>query len=390
LRHEDFSERSPGRLVPALDGYLTFEPNPLPPVLEYGHALVGLLSEATLALGKLDGVGRMLPNPHLLIRPFVRREAVLSSQIEGTVTRLDQLLLYEAEPDLEAGQAPDVAEVANYVRALEYGLGQLAEGMPVCLRLLRQIHQHLMEGVRGSDKRPGQFRQCAVLIGRQGQGFEDARFVPASHTALDALLRDFEQFLNQPGDLPLIVQLALAHYQFETIHPFMDGNGRLGRLLITLLLCERRALAQPLLYLSAYLERHRNAYLDHLLEVSRQGAWTEWITFFARGVQEEAGDAARRSFQLLRLWQQYRERISALRSPVPVKLVDQLFASPYLTNKKAAEVLGMSFPTAQRHIGKLESAGILREITGRSRNQVFLAAEVMALLEVPVAPAEPA
>ncbi len=186
-------------------------------------------------MGELAGLGRRLPNPHLLIRPFLRREAVLSSRIEGTVTRLDQLFLFESDAD-EVAHPADVAEVANYVHALEYGLQKLGEGLPLCWRLLREVHERLMQGVRGENKRPGQFRNCDVLIGRPGQLWDDARFVPPAHAALDPLLRHFEEFLNAPGDLSPVVQIALAHYQFETLHPFMDGNGRLGRLLITLML----------------------------------------------------------------------------------------------------------------------------------------------------------
>src|SRR5262249_33484686 len=190
-------------------------------------ALVRQLSDAAQALGELAGVGRRLPNPHLLIRPFLSREAVLSSRIEGTVTRLDQLFLFEAEAD-ELVHPVDVGEVANYVRALESGLQRLSEGLPLCLRLLREVHERLLQGVRGENKRPGQFRNCGVMIRRGGQTWDDARFIPPTHDALEPLLRDFERFLNNPGDLPVVAQLALAHYQFETVHPFMDGNGRLG------------------------------------------------------------------------------------------------------------------------------------------------------------------
>jgi len=217
-----------------------------------------------------------------LIRPFLKREAVLSSRIEGTVTRLDELLRFEAQAESNTEIDSDINEVLNYVTALDYGLLRLAEEMPLRLRLLQEIHEKLMWNVRGSDRRPGEFRKSNVLIARPGQSPDEARFVPPLHTELLPLLTDFEKFLNEPGDMPLVVQLASAHYQFEAIHPFTDGNGRIGRLLITLMLCERKCLPQPMLYLSAYFERHDAEYRDHLLSVSQRASWEDWIAFFRR------------------------------------------------------------------------------------------------------------
>jgi len=381
LRPDEFTPEAPGRLVPSPLGYWTFEPAPLPPDLRFDLGLVRQLSEADRALGELAGVGRRLPNPHLLIRPFIRREAVLSSRIEGTITRLDQLFLFEAEPG-EIAHPVDVAEVANYVHALEDGLQRMADGLPLCWRLLRDVHARLLQGVRGENRRPGQFRNCDVLIGRSGQSWDEARFVPPAHTALDPMLRDLERFLNAPGDLPVVVQLALAHYQFETLHPFRDGNGRLGRLLITLMLCERRVLPLPLLYLSAFLERHSQDYKDGMLAVSRRGAWAEWIRFFAQGVAEQARDAVDRAAKLLDLWQDYRVRVREVsQSSAPLQLVDELFAAPYLTITRAAEVLKVTFPTAQTGMKKLEELGMVREITGQKRNRIYQAREILALLD---------
>jgi cell filamentation protein, protein adenylyltransferase len=381
LRQEDFAPNAPGRLVRSPQGYWTFEPAPLPPDFPFDLGLIRQLSEADRALGELAGLGRRLPNPHLLIRPFLRREAVLSSRIEGTVTRLDQLFLFESDAD-EVAHPADVAEVANYVHALEYGLQQLGEGLPLCWRLLREVHARLMQGVRGENKRPGQFRNCDVLIGRPGQSWDDARFVPPAHTALDPLLRHFEQFLNDPGALSPVVQIALAHYQFETLHPFMDGNGRLGRLLITLMLCAESVLPQPLLYLSAFLERRSQDYKDRMLEVSRQGAWAEWVRFFARGVAEQAHDAVDRAARLLDLWQVYRVRVrEASQSSAALRLLDELFAAPFLTIPRAAQLLEVTFPTAQSNMKKLEDLGILHEITGHKRNRIYQAREILALLD---------
>ena len=356
--------------------------------MTYDSALTNVLNEAFFALGQLRMVGVLLPNPHLLIHPFVRREAVLSSRIEGTVTRLDQLLLFEAQEEATDGDS-DVAEVVNYINALEYGLKRLGDGMPLCLRLLREVHEQLLSGVRGAEKRPGQFRRCEVMIGRRGLSYDDARFVPPSHTALDPLLRDFERYLNVPGDLSVVAQLAVTHYQFETIHPFMDGNGRLGRLLITLMLCERQVLPLPLLYLSVYFERHDNEYRDLMLEVSRRGEWVEWITFFARGVAEQAGDAVQRSQRLLELWRGYRQRVQDAGQPAFVlSLVDRLFAAPAVTITGAAKLMGVSFPTAQKYVESLEAAGVLTEATGRARKRTYMAQEILRLLDEAVTPGQ--
>lgn len=382
LRSEDFSNPATGRLERCLDGYWTFIPAPLPPNLTFSGALVTRIAEAERALGELAGLGRVLPNVLLLVRPFVKREAVLSSRIEGTVTRLDQLLLFEATPDSDAVEVDDALEVMNYVRALDHGIKRLAEGMPLCLRLIRELHERLMTGVRGGDKRPGEFRNRAVMIGRPGQSFAQARFVPPHQASLDPLLNDFERFLNAPGDLPIVAQLALAHYQFEVIHPFLDGNGRLGRLLITLMLCERKILPQPLLYLSAFFEKHSQAYRDHLLHVSQRGAWNEWIEFFATGVAEQAQDAVSRSGRLLDLQQNYRERVQKTsQSSAMLRLVDLLFASPFVTLNGIAKSLGVTHRAATVNVEKLVALGILLESdTRKKRLRVFHAPEILALL----------
>ncbi len=380
LRPHEFAADAPGQVVRDPKGYWTYEPAPLPPRLTFDGSLVTTLSQADRALGELAGVGSMLPNPHLLIGPFLRREAVLSSRIEGTVTRLEQLLLFEVRPD-DGDPSGDVGEVASYVRALEFGLARLAE-LPVSLRLMKEIHLRLMEGVRGESKRPGHFRAIQVMIGRPGQSLEDARFVPPAPAAVQNHLRALESFIHAPNDLPILVQLALIHYQFEAIHPFMDGNGRIGRLLITLLLCERGCLPQPLLYLSAYLERHSDAYRDHLLRVSQGGGWIDWIRFFADGVAEQAIDSVHRARRLLALQKQYRDRLQAKsNSSLVLRLVDELFASPVLTIARAMELLGVTFRSAQQNVDKLLKAGILREVTGKQRNRVYIAQGIMNLLD---------
>lgn len=382
MRAKDFHKNAPGTLKRSPDGALTFVPAKLPPNLEFTSLLVRQIAEAERALGELAGIGRLLPNAMLLIRPFLKREAVLSSRIEGTVTRLDQLLLFEAQPDGDAEQTADVHEVLNYVRALDYGLDCLKNNMPLCLRLFREIHGRLMQGVRGGEKRPGEFRRCPVMIGRHGQSYDDARFVPPHHTMLDGLLHDFEKFLNKPGDLPLVVQLAVAHYQFEAIHPFMDGNGRIGRLLITLMLCERGCLPEPLLYLSAFFEAHNDEYRDHLLHVNQRASWGEWIAFFAAGISEQARDAVVRSRRLLDLQQNYRQRMQrASQSSAVLRLVDKLFESPFVTITGITKFLGVTHRAATQNVQKLIDQKILRENEPkRKMRRVFYAPEILTLL----------
>lgn len=382
MRQDDFTADAQGRLEQTPNGHLTFIPNNLPPHLDTPLPLVRKIVDAERALGELAGVGRDLPNPHLLMMPFIRREAVLSSRIEGTVTRLDQLLLFEVEPDAPTDNPSDVKEVQNYVEALELGLKRLAEGMPLCLRLIRELHERLMQGVRGDEQRPGEFRDCQVIIGRQGQSIADARFVPPPPQSLNPLLQDFEQFLNNPGDLPVVVQLALAHYQFEAIHPFRDGNGRVGRLLITLILCERKSLPQPLLYLSAYFEKRDAEYRDHLLNISQRGTWQEWIAFFADGVAEQAHDAVLRVRGLRKLQDEYRDRMQrASQSTAILRLVDHLFSIPYLTIRFAEKLLDQTHRAASQNVKKLIAEGILEPLDpNRKKNRVFVARRILDLL----------
>ncbi len=381
MRKEDFIDSAPGRLVQTLEGQWAFVPEPLPPKLELDAKTVLLLSEAHEALGQLAGVGQMLPNPHLLIGPFLRREAVLSSRIEGTITTAEELLVFEASPS-EEPTTPDVQEVANYVKALGRGLTRLKE-LPVCLRLIRETHAQLLEGVRGEARRPGEFRESQNFIGQRGQPVGEARFVPPPVPEMNKALDAFERFLHTPTELPFLIQLALIHYQFETIHPFMDGNGRIGRLLIPLLLCERGNLPQPLLYLSGYFEQNRDAYSDHLLRVSQTGAWSEWVQFFLQGVNDQSKDAVRRSTRLLNLWQQYRDKMQARRSSsLLLQLVDELFAFPAVTITYAQQQLGVTYRSAQLNVQKLVDAGILKEQTGRKRKRVFVASEIVSIISV--------
>lgn len=391
MKPESFSANAPGQVIRTSEGHWAFLPDPLPPKLDLSLETIQLLSEADRALGQLAGVGETLPNPHLLIGPFVRREAVLSSRIEGTVATPEELLLFEIAPS-EDPQPPDVREVANYVKALETGLARLAE-LPVCLRLIRDTHRILLGGVRGGKHRPGEFRQSQNFIGRPDRPIEEARFVPPPVPQMTQALDAFERFLQEGSGYPFLVDLALTHYQFEAIHPFMDGNGRIGRLLIPLLLCERGILPQPLLYLSAYFEKNRDSYVDLLLGVSRSGAWEKWVRFFLKGVADQARDALRRSRQLLSLRQEYRVRMQMARaSALVLRLVDDLFSHPAITASGARRRLGVTHRSAQLNIEKLEKAGILKEYTGRRRNRVYVATGILSIIaeEEPIVGSESA
>ncbi|MEE8176937.1 MAG: Fic family protein [Acidobacteriota bacterium] len=376
----DFKRNGAGKLVKAPQGYWAFVPHPPPPPLKLTWNLVRENSEADRALSELAGVARTLPNPHLLIHPFIRREAVLSSRIEGTQASLSDLLFFEASGERDV-YSVDVIEVSNYVKALEYGVERL-ETLPVSLRLIREIHKQLMEGVRGEHMTPGEFRRSQNWIGPPGCTLMEATFVPPPEAKMKEALDQFEKYLHASAQLPPLIRLAMLHYQFEAIHPFLVGNGRVGRLLLTLLLCADGLLPKPLLYLSAYFERHRQRYYDLLLAISQRGAWSEWITFFLRGVAEQSHDAIRRSNRLIDLWQEYRQKLQSARtSPLSLRLVNELLSYPAISVAWAAKRLKVTHRSIQLNIEKLVRHGILREATGRRRNRIFVAPEIINILE---------
>jgi Fic family protein len=386
MREKDFSSGTPGRLVSVGGVGKAFVPDPLPPTLDFGPRLIRTLSEADRALGELAGLGRTLPNPYLLTRPFSRREAVLSSRIEGTRASLVDLYAFEVEPPLfgEPERGSDVQEVQNYVRALEHGLARLSE-LPISQRLLREMHAVLMEGVRGAQRDPGEFRRVQNWIGPPGADAEEATFVPPPPGEIPGALGALERYVHEDTGLPLLVDIALVHYQFEAIHPFLDGNGRIGRLLITLMLVERDLLPEPLLYLSAYFERRRGEYYDHLLNVSQKGAWEDWVLFFLRGVHTEALDAARRAGALFDLREAYRERFRKEGASTNLlATVEHLFGRPVTDIRELAASLSISFEAARRLVNRLEGEGVLEEITGRRRNRVYAAQEIVRVLQGPI------
>ena len=382
MQPSDFTEKAPGRPIKTAQDYWAFVPKPLPPALEIDWDLANTLSEADRSLSELSGVARTLPNPHLLIAPFVRREAVLSSRIEGTQAGFSDLLFFEAAPSAKP-PIEDVKEVANYVSALEHGLARLKD-LPVSLRLLREMHERLMHGVRGDSMTPGEFRRSQNWIGPPGCTLADAAFVPPPVAEMTQALSDFEKYLHEPPVLPPLVRLALIHYQFEAIHPFLDGNGRIGRLLITLLLCVEGLLPQPLLYLSAFFEHHRQEYYRLLMAVSQSDSWTPWIAYFLRGIAEQSSDAVKRANLLLSLRQRYREKMQSARSSaLLLQMVDDLFSTPALDVSGASKRLNVTPRAAQLNVDKLIKSGILKEATGRRRNRIFVAAEIIDIIEAP-------
>jgi Fic family protein len=351
-----------------------FVPYPLPPAppLEIAGERQLLLESATLAVGRLDSISILLPDPHLFLYSYVRREAVLSSQIEGTQSSLSDLLLFELE---EAPGTPmdDVVEVSNYVAALTYGMTRLCEGFPLSNRLLREMHAELMARGRGSDKQPGEFRRSQNWIGGTRPG--NARFVPPPPEQVEECMGALERFLHDETDgLPVLLKAALAHVQFETIHPFLDGNGRLGRLLITLLLHHGGALSEPLLYLSLYLKQNRNVYYDLLDRVRATGDWESWVDFFLEGVHQTADGAVRTAKQLVTQFEADTKRVelAGRGASNALRILGALRQRPVQTLKGLCESQGMTFPTAGKAMDVLVAAGIARELTGRRRNRVYV------------------
>jgi Fic family protein len=378
-----FKNSPSGKLVRATGGYWAFVPNALPPTIEWDTALVSQVSRADLAVGTLSGLGETLPNPHLLIYPFIRREAVLSSRIEGTQSSLSDLLLFEAT---QVEKQRDVKEVQNYVHAMEYGLKRLNE-LPLSLRFIRELHGILMEGVRGELATPGEFRQSQNWIGSAGATLDEATFVPPPVTEMQECLSQLEKFLHSHTRLPPVVQAAVVHYQFEIIHPFLDGNGRIGRLLVTLLLCQKNVLSKPLLYLSAFFEQHRLEYYEILLKVSQSGNWRKWIEFFLQAVTEQSEDAVSRSRHLLELLRGYSQLAREKHLPPTAgQLVELIFMKPVLNAKTAQEFLKVSYPSAQYALTSLENVGILTEITGRKRDKAYSAKEILKALDGEITP----
>lgn len=367
-----------GRAVRGLGPYAfySFHPQPMPRAVELSSRTVMLLSEADRAVGRLAGAGRQLLNPHILIRPYLVREAVASSRIEGTQASLSEVFDAEAQ---EVSATGDLLEVANYVRAMELGM-RLVDEIPISARFIAELHRTLMKDVRGSERAPGELRTSPNWIGSPDNRPETAVFVPPPVEEMQVALSDWERFIHYPPELPVLVRCALLHYQFETIHPFLDGNGRIGRLLIVLFLMQQGDLPQPLLYTSAYFEQHKGQYYDRLQAVRERGEVEEWLQFFLTAVASQASDALSRAESLADLREDYRHRLSGGRSRAH-EVVDLLFENPVLTSKLVARRLGVTGQGALNLIAKLAEADIITElprVPGRSFR--WQAAEVLEVL----------
>lgn len=367
-----------GSIKRTLEGYDAFYPNPLPFSIEYPEGIVPVLTEATAAVHRLAGASRLLPAPEILIGPHVRIEAILSSRIEGTQATVGQLLEFEGAGH-EAEPRGDVQEVFNYVRALNHAISRLPD-LPLSSRLIRETHSILMEGVRGEHAIPGEYRTSQNWIGPPGATLEQASFVPPPHDTLGDAIKQFEVFL-QDRSLPNLIAIGLAHYQFETIHPFLDGNGRIGRLLIILMMIERQILTEPTLYMSAYFEEHRDEYYELLDATRRTSDVFPWLQFFLKGVIRMAKEAEDRAVRLTDSQRQLRTQLlEGGGTQTAVRLAERLLDLPYVTASRIARELEVSFPTAQRAIDDLVELGLLEEITGRKRNRVYLSQELMDIV----------
>lgn len=375
-----------GRFRQAQDGsgaYEAFFPAPLPPdpPLALDIELHRLLDEANQALGRLDGITLLLPDPSQFLYTFIRKEAVLSSQIEGTMSSLSDLLLFENEVS-PGVPVEDVEEAANYIAAMNHGIDSIASGsLPLSNRLLREVHARLLRSGRGSDKTPGEFRRSQNWLGGTRPG--DARYVPPPWQEVASAMSDLERFLHDdPSPSPVLIKAALAHVQFETIHPFLDGNGRVGRLLITLLLVDQGVLRRPLLYLSLYLKRNRDAYYEHLQGVRTDGSWEEWLRFFLEGVVEVAASTAQTTKGIVEMIERDRGRIHGLGrgAATALRVHDLAVKRVVVKAPTAARQLDLSEPPVYAAISRLEDLGILREVTGRPRGKTYVYGEYMDIL----------
>jgi Fic family protein len=378
----DFEPTTPraGRLMQQPAGYRAFIPSPLPPQppLTIDGEMLKLLSDADQHLARLDALSTLLPNPDLFVAMYVKHEAVLSSQIEGTQSTLDDILALEAHTH-QASAPPDAGEVVNYVRAMNYGIARIErDDFPLSLRLIREVHGELMQGVRGQEKSPGEFRTSQNWIG--GASPARAAFVPPPAHEVMPALDALEKFIHYArADTPTLIHCALAHAQFETIHPFLDGNGRVGRLLITLMLVEAKVLSRPLLYLSLYLKSNRSEYYERLMNIRFRGEWEAWVKFFLKGIAQTAKAATNTGREILALREAHRAAFA--HSPNAQTLIDHLFLQPYLTVQHAQKLMDCTAPTAGKIVSELEAHGVLQETTGKKRNRVYRYAPLIALFD---------
>lgn len=386
-----FKDSTAGRLVRVGRGeeaYWAFVPHDLPPDLDLDDELLTVLAEAERSLGELKALARTTPNPRLSVGPFIRREAVFSSRIEGIETDVVHLYAYEAgQPSLPGlGRTgvseSDTWEALNYVRALEYGLAHM-DALPVSLRLIRQLHLRLMGGTIGERATPGEFRRSQNWIGGPRSTLRDADFVPPPPTEMHSALDALEKYLHGGGRYPPLVRLALIHYQFEAIHPFVDGNGRVGRMLLPLLVVHWELLPLPLLYLSAFFHRHQDEYYQLLIGVSERGTWKRWLSFFLRAVAEQARDAMGKAKQLHELQADWHVRLATDSSAPASGLADMLFETPVVSIPQVQHGLNVTYPTAQKHVERLMEAEILHQTGESSHGKTFAAWEIFDIVKTP-------
>ena len=371
-----------GRYIKQPTGYRAFIPAQLPPEppIKLEGELQALLSQADRALGRLDGSIQTLPHPDLFVAMYVRKEAVLSSQIEGTQSSLQDVLAAEARV-LSSKRPSDVSEVFNYVGAMNYGLERLKD-LPVSIRLIREIHEKLLTGVRGQHMTPGELRTSQNWVGPGGCTLTEATFVPPPPHEVPIALSDLERFLHAETPLPLLIKIGLAHAQFETIHPFLDGNGRVGRLLITFLLCEKEVLLKPVLYLSYFFKRYRQQYYEHLQAVRDEGSWERWLSFFLSGVYEVSQQATNTARQILSLREQHRQLITDQLGRAAGnghRLLEHLYQHPIVSTTDVKDLIGTTYPAANNLVTRLVEQGILQEFTGQKRNRRFIYMEYIRL-----------
>ena len=361
------------------DQYNFFIPNPLPPKIEFDEELVLILSKAEEKLGKLSGICLTLPSPNLLIIPYLRKEAIMSTRIEGTRISMQEVLLSEAKEKEE--KTKDAQEVINYINTVNYALTKI-EKSPINVELIKNMHKVLMENVRGDEKSPGEFRKVQNWIGSELSKVSDANFVPPNPEAVPKLMEDLIEYLNSEHNVPVLVRCALMHYQFETIHPFCDGNGRIGRSLITVYLCKKKKMIKPLLYISEFFEKHRLEYNELLLRTGQTGKFENWIKFFLKAVEVQSEDALVRGHKLLDLREAYRKRVQReAQSSDILSIIDYLFSNPFITVKKAQLILGVTYPTAKRYMEKLAEYEILKETNRLQREKTFVAHEIYEIIK---------
>ena len=375
-----------GRYVKQLTGYPAFIPEPLPPnpPIDIDEEMQTLLSKADRALGRLDGSIQTLPNPNLFVFMYVRKEAVLSSQIEGTQSSLNDVLRLEAKI-LDPNRPDDVGEVLNYVRAMDHGLERLND-FPLSIRLLREIHEKLLHGVRGNEAMPGELRTSQNWIGAQGCTLNEAIFIPPPPHEIATSLGKLETFMNAESNMPFLIKIGLIHAQFETIHPFTDGNGRVGRLIVTFLLCPREILLKPVLYLSHFLKTHRSEYYERLQRIRDHGEWEHWLKFFLRGIAEVSLEATETARQIVALRERDRTEITQTFGRTAAHgqtVLETLYDRPIVTVRDVEALLNVTYPSANALVQRFVDAGILNEITGQRSYRVFQYSPYIAIFSGP-------